>query len=83
MAVKIRRTSDYRQNESRCESDETPCAVCGKGVLRPWPHAILIGMGGGMAITKEESRRDRDDLGWWPVGRDCWRKHTELHPYCR
>ena len=67
--------------------DYQPCIICGKPVnidtnpkTVPWIHDHN---GGGCAVTETEARAldPGADLGWWPIGSDCLRKHPELKPY--
>jgi hypothetical protein len=79
MAVAIKRNVDYKD---RAKGDEVPCLICGKGVKGPWPHALRLVFGGGMAGTAEEAASEpAGDVGAYPVGRSCWKKHPELHEY--
>lgn len=60
----------------------TPCVVCGKGVTHPrW--MVHVHNGGLDLVTEEEAATlsDAADLGWHPLGSDCYRKHPELQPY--
>jgi hypothetical protein len=83
--------ADHRQNEQRCKSGETPCAICGKGIKQgakvKWIH---IHDGGQYVVTEAEAavfdaedkvQNVSSELGWWPVGNECMRKHPELKPY--
>lgn len=80
--VKFDRSVDHDRNAGRCPDGSDPCAVCGRSVERPWPHWVRLGEGGSVAVTAEEARANPSaDLGCWPVGSCCWRRHEELHQY--
>lgn len=67
----------YSENCRKCrDSDETPCAICGRAVRAPWPHTAIV-VSGGAGWGNEKS--DVDDAGYmgaWPVGADCHRRHV-------
>lgn len=71
----------YAENRDR-RGDATPCIVCGKAVTNP-RFMVHVHNGGGHVVTEEEAATlsEAADLGWYPLGRDCWRKHPELQPY--
>src|SRR5579859_1464924 len=63
-----------------------PCAVCGCNAPRAkaWVH---VHGGGDVIVTEEESEQlnnseeVRADMGMWPIGEDCRKKHPELESY--
>lgn len=64
-----------------------PCVICGREV-KPGPKTAYVHLhyGGGVAILpEEEEQANREcpggNLGAYPVGADCLRKHPELKPY--
>lgn len=82
MAVAIRQSKHYYTESLRCPIGMTPCYICGRAVANQWSHIILVGMGGSHAVTLKEGESDIEGfLGGFPIGRSCWRKHPELHPY--
>lgn len=80
--IEIPRHDNYFDNYSRCKSGEAPCIVCGKGVKVERYH-IHEHHGGGVAVTEERAAQldPAADLGCWPIGPDCLRKHPELKPF--
>lgn len=61
----------------------TPCVLCGRGVRRPagWLHVID---GGERYARLDASAIDEgSDMGEWPIGPDCLRRHSALRPYVR
>jgi hypothetical protein len=72
----------FIRNQERCGSDETPCIVCGKGCKNPqW--MVHLSDGGMYIVTEQEAQEMNDNLemGWWPVGTDCYRNNPEIRPY--
>jgi hypothetical protein len=75
----------YHENERRCGADQTPCAVCGKGIDKGKEAAwVTVGDGNCRFLTPEESEQF-DDSGAFPIGSGCLRRHKkELERYlCR
>ena len=76
------RNANYDKNEQRCESDETPCIICGKGVKNPWRYTVHLFYGNTLVTADEAQSLDESgDLGAWPIGDDCLKKHPEVAPY--
>ena len=77
MAVLIQRSEKYEEYRG----DGDPCVICGKPVKQDGKsHWIRLGGGGSYAVTNAEAAADpAGDLGAYPVGPTCWRKHPELH----
>lgn len=81
---------DYKANPDHHEQEQrikdnltmTPCIICGKGIREPWPHTVHLYMGATL-VTEEEAKTidESGDLGGWPIGNDCLRKHPEIRPY--
>lgn len=71
----------YLENLDRC-GDATPCIVCGKAVTNP-RYMVHVHNGGTHLVTEEEAvtMNPAADLYYFPLGRDCYRKHPELQPY--
>lgn len=71
----------YIENRDRC-GVAYPCVVCGKGIVKP-RYMVHVHNGGLDLVTEDEAAQlsEAADLGWNPLGRDCYRKHPELHPY--
>ena len=79
----FKQNSNYRGNEERIRDyHATPCIFCGKGVKEPWKNTVHI-FWGFTLVTKEEAENlnSNGDLGAWPVGTDCLKKHPEIVPY--
>lgn len=82
MATEIKRSPNYDRNERRCTDDDWPCYICGTPVKPLSAHWVHIGGGGLMAVTKAEAKADPSgDMGCFPIGPHCWKKHPELHRY--
>lgn len=73
----------FSDNLSRNRNaDALPCAICGKAVIKPryWVHVHA----GGLNLVTEEEAATLDtaaDMGFFPVGRDCYWQNPELRPY--
>jgi len=85
MPLDIKQNPDYHKHADKCGS-EYPCVVCGRGIPKPVHYVHLYY--GSMAVTEEEAaefaRKDGDgggDLGHYPVGSDCLKRHPEIRPY--
>jgi len=81
--LKVPNSPDYDKNRYYGIPD-SPCVVCGRPC--PNPRFMLHYWDGGYAVTEQEAQAlDRDDpggdLGMYPIGSDCLRKHPELKPY--
>jgi hypothetical protein len=83
--VEIERDPNWLRNHWRYGQNSDPCAVCGRPThnnskTRHWIHEHC---GGGRAVTNEQAKEldSASDLGYQPIGADCWRKHPELHPF--
>lgn len=75
----IRRNENYRE----ATGEEPPCIICGRPIIdEDAAHWIHVGNGGSHAVTEAEAAADpTGDLGFYPVGPHCWRRHPELYPY--
>ena len=73
----------YADNEEHCTVDETPCVVCGKPIKNEekakW---IRVVDGGARFAGPDETIEDEAaDMGCFPIGPGCLRKHRkELGP---
>lgn len=67
---------DYGKKSERCKDDETPCAICGRGVKDPWPHTAAVVRGGGAWGDEKSDQNDPGWMGLWPIGNDCHRKYV-------
>lgn len=77
---------DYAQNDERRKPDTQPCAICGRAVTSARAKFVHI-FYGNLVVTEEEANLIYDeegnggDLGFFPVGPDCLKKHPELQKY--
>lgn len=72
-----------RAREGRAGSGAYPCVVCGLPVARPRFYVHMI-EGGGVALHPDFEATwvaDGGDMGLYPVGPECLRRHPELKPY--
>lgn len=82
--IAIPYSPNFTENMQRrnTNTDALPCAVCGKSVTQPryWVH---VHCGGAYIVTEEEAAEldTAADMGFFPLGSDCRRKHLELRPY--
>lgn len=69
----------FRENERKLKEGETPCAICGKYVSRPYLHPVTVVAGGDWARTEAEEGDSADPgyMGVWGIGPDCHRKHLD------
>lgn len=80
--IQIPVSEHHSKNAAKCKGDEQPCIVCGKPVkAAKW--YVHLHCGGSHAVTEEEAATlpDNEDLGLYPIGTCCLRKHPELKPY--
>lgn len=85
MAFQAFTSPDFNKNCDRTgwRDGNSPCVICGKGI----PPANqkfglhLTGRGEFLLADGSEKVDPAADMGWWPIGRDCRRKHPELKPY--
>lgn len=78
--IEIPRAANYWKNEERCNYDN-PCVVCGKTVKIE--GASIHTWEGFYAVTEDEvpHLNPAGESGFYPIGRDCLRKHPELKMY--
>jgi hypothetical protein len=76
------RSSEWKVRFGSCPDGLTPCLLCGKPVKTPryWLHEHE---GGGVVVTEAEAATldEQSDMGMWPIGADCLKKHPDLRPY--
>jgi hypothetical protein len=65
-----------RQLKKTLGEDETPCAICGRGVKEPWAHIGVVIDGGSRWGDETSSEKDPGFMGAWPVGTDCHRHYV-------
>lgn len=73
----------YQENKKQyAKANAQPCIVCGKAVTKP-RYMVHVHCGGSHLVTEQEAATlsEAADLGAYPLGRDCYRKHPELQPY--
>jgi hypothetical protein len=74
---------DHHEQEQKIRDyHDTPCIICGRGVKDPWKNTVHV-YWGFTAVTEEEAKElpSNGDLGLWPIGSDCLKKHPEILPY--
>lgn len=82
----ITRDPDYVENDERRPKDTLPCVICGRAVTSSRARYVHLFFGD-LVVTDEEANLiydeegDGGDLGHYPVGPDCLRKHPELRNY--
>src|SRR5580692_10234105 len=62
------------------KGEEYPCVVCGEPVPNPKNYVHLVN-GGGMLALPDEEVETSGDMGYYPIGTSCLRKHPHLKPY--
>lgn len=67
--------------EYRATGDEYPCVICGAGCgVEPMWFVHLVS--GGVQLAAPGVEEDpSDDMGLYPIGPECLRKHPALKPY--
>lgn len=73
--------TDSIRSENYNGQGSTPCLVCGKPVKNPVYFLHVVD--GGASIIKPDETWDNEaaDLGLYPLGADCKKKHPELDEY--
>ena len=83
--VKVIHSPDYHTNERRFPShdNEMPCLICGRAIkMTDDTKMVHLVNGGGEALaTVDEAsyHDDGGDLGFYPIGSDCLKRHPELN----
>lgn len=70
--------ANYRKNEKKLKDGETPCAICGKAVVWPFKHSVVVVDGGSdWAESEAEAQNEADPgyMGVWGIGPACHRKY--------
>lgn len=77
--LKIQRRSNYDRNDRH--GHQPPCVICGKPLYHP--RYLVHIFSGDVAVTEAEADElgPGGDLGMYPVGTDCLRRHPELRDY--
>lgn len=78
--LKIRRNATYSRNDRR--GHQPPCVICGKPIIRR-PRYLVHLFSGDFVVTEAEADKlgPGGDLGLYPVGTDCLRRHPDLRDY--
>jgi len=86
MAIEIPFNDDFSEQMDRTGSHgRSPCIVCGRQCPNP-RYMVHVHEGLLTIVTEEEATRLNEDdpsgdMGMWPIGTDCLKKHPELRPY--
>lgn len=89
MAIEIPFNDDFGEQMDRTGSHgRSPCIVCGRQCPNP---RYMVHVHGGLQtiVTEEEAEQLNNsdesggDMGMWPIGTDCLKKHPELRPYAQ
>jgi hypothetical protein len=69
--------ANFKNNQDKLKSGESPCAICGRMVASPYKHYAVVVGGGDWARTREEEKDESDAgyMGEWGIGPDCHRKY--------
>lgn len=88
--IDIPRIKNYHDNSERTNANgegNCPCIVCGRAINMDRPHWMVYVHGGGSVIVTETEHtemnraNERGDLGCYPIGPECLRKHPDIKPY--
>jgi hypothetical protein len=75
----------YHKNIERTNAyaaGKTPCAICGCAIDDTKADMAVHLVEGGLHLGKEGDEFDAaGDVGWYPIGPDCYRQHPEIHDY--
>jgi hypothetical protein len=78
---------DHHLQDEKNGVGQTPCIICGRGVREPWKYTVHMYWGTTLVTAEEIATLSNDelpenaDLGMWPIGADCLKKHPEIIPY--
>lgn len=76
-SVMLVRNADYSKNASRA-GIYTPCAICGRPI-KDTGNALWIRLNVYDQVVQASAMIDpAEDMGAYPIGRDCYRNHPEL-----
>lgn len=73
---------DYHRNMEKA-GDLPTCVICGRGIKAENPPMVHLHDGGWCIVTEEEATAlsPNADMGFYPIGPECLRKHPEIKPY--
>jgi hypothetical protein len=81
-AIPLVQSTEYSRNEARCKGDAWPCIICGRPIKdNTTAKQLRIGNGGTSVVDTNSDSDDPADMGFFPIGADCLRKHREYQPY--
>ncbi len=86
IGLEVKSDPEYVKNAKRCKDGELPCLICGRPVKSPRAKSVHV-FYGNLVVTGEEANLIYDeegeggDLGYYPIGSDCLKKHPELEKY--
>lgn len=71
------------EEKTRCANGQQPCVICGRPCDMKTSPLVHLHEGGYTAVTEEEAATldPAADMGCYPVGKNCIKKHPELKPY--
>lgn len=84
------RSPQYTRNSHNTRGDDLPCVLCGKAVSDPPKYQVHLHQGGAFLVTEEEAqmlhekergRNSFSDMGFYPVGVECYRRNPAIRPY--
>ena len=83
--IDIPRNPRYQENsDGMGYPDYFPCVVCGKPILYVKArYLVQLSDGGNEIISEEEvtTLGQTGEMGLYPIGADCLRRHPEIKPY--
>jgi len=81
--IEIPFNPDFSEQMDRTNSHgDHPCIVCGRKCRNP-RYQVYVNSGFSHILNTEEIAQDEGEMGWFPVGPDCLKKHPELRSYVR
>lgn len=72
---------DYRCNADKC-GDKEPCVLCGRKITSPRPAMIRV-VNDQFASISVYATPDDVDMGCYPIGASCLKRHPELKELTR
>jgi hypothetical protein len=75
---------NYHKNSDGMPGECLPCVVCGKPIkMDTARYTVHLHDGGSVLVTEAEAATmdPSADLGCYPIGADCLRRHPELRSY--
>lgn len=68
----------YNDNEQRCGENDEPCVICGKPIKdKERAKWLRVVDGGDRFATSDEVVDEAGDMGSYPIGSGCLRKHRK------